>query len=175
MKKSIIIMGSLLLVALVSGNVFAWGQGGCRGNGQGTGYGNNQDCPRNGGQGAAFNDLTKDQSDELQELRQKFIDETYELRSAKFTKHQEMRMLMETSEPDKAKLDKLSQELSDLQKQVRGKRIDFMLAAKKIAPELGLGKGFGQGRGRGFGHGGGQRGCQGQGQGQGQGNCWNNN
>ena len=148
MKKSIIIMGSLLLVTLVSTSAFSWGQGGCQGNGQGKGYGNNQNCPGNEGQGAVFNDLTKDQSDALRELRQKFIDETYELKSAKFTKRQEMRMLMETSEPDRAKLDKLSDEILDLQKQFRGKRIDFMLTAKKIAPELAMGKGFGQGHGR---------------------------
>jgi len=166
MKKSIIIIGSLLIVALVSGSAFAWGQGKCQGRGQGMGYGDNQDCPRYGGQGD-FNDLSKDQRDALGALRQGFIDETYELRAAKFTKRQEMKMLMETSEPDRAKLDKLSQEIMDLQKQVMGKRIDFLLAAKKIAPELGMGRGFGQGRGEWSGRGG-QRDFQGQG------NCWNN-
>ncbi len=169
MKKSIIIISSLLIVALVSGSAFAWGQGKCQGRGQGMGYGDNQDCPRNGGQGD-FNDLSKDQRDALSALRQGFIDETYELRSAKFAKRQEMRMLMETSEPDRAKLGKLSQELTDLQKQIRDKRIDFMLAAKKVSPELGMGKGFGQGRGEGSGRGD-QGGCQGQGYGRG----WHHN
>ena len=159
MKKSIIIISSLLMVALVAGSVFAWGPG--KGRGMGAGY--NQDCPRYGGQ-SAFNDLSQDQRDGLTALRQKFIDETYEVRSAKFTKQQEMRMLMETSDPDRAKLDTLSQEITDLQKQVRDKRIDFRLAAKKIAPELGMGAGFGQGRGNGSRRGG-QGGCQGQGNG----------
>ena len=167
-------MGSLLLVALVSTSAFAWGQGECQGRGQGMGYDQNQNCQGYGGGQDNLNDLSKEQRDELGALRQKFIDVTYELRAAKFTKRQEMRMLMETSDPDRAKLDKLSQELSDVQKQVRDQRITFLLAAKKIAPELGLGKGFGHGRGkwgeRG-GHRGGQRGCQGQGQGSG----WNNN
>ncbi|MDA3789168.1 MAG: periplasmic heavy metal sensor [Desulfobacula sp.] len=168
MKKSIIIISSLLIVALVSGSAFAWGQGKCQG--RGMGYSDNQDCPRYGGEQGAFNDLSKDQIDALSALRQGFIDETYELRYAKFAKRQEMRMLMETSEPDRAKLGKLSQELTDLQKQIRDKRIDFMLAAKKIAPELGMGKGFGQGRGEWSGRGG-QRGCQGQGYGRG----WHHN
>ncbi|WP_457553247.1 Spy/CpxP family protein refolding chaperone [Desulfobacula sp.] len=156
MKKSIIIISSLVMVALVSGSVFAWGPG--RGRGMGQDY--SQDCQGYGGQGA-LNDLSKEQRDELNTLRQKFIDETYELRSAKFAKHQEMRMLMQTSEPDRAKLDKLSQDITNLQKQVRDKSIDFRLAAKKISPELGMGQGmgqgFGQGRGKGL-----QRGCQGQ-------------
>ncbi|MBC8442366.1 MAG: periplasmic heavy metal sensor [Deltaproteobacteria bacterium] len=166
MKKSIIIISSLLMVVLVSGSAFAWGQGKCQGRGQRMGYGDNQDCPRYGEQGA-FNDLSKDLRDALGVLRQEFIDETYELRSAKFAKRQEMKMLMETSEPDRAKLDKLSQEIMDLQKQVMSKRIDFILAAKKIAPELGRGRGFGQGYGEWSGRGG-QRGFQRQG------NCWNN-
>ena len=143
MKKSIIIISSLLMVALVSGSVFAWGPG----KGRGMGYNSNQDCPRYGGQ-SAFNDLSQDQRDQLGALRQTFIDDTYEARSAKFAKRQEMRMLMETSDPDRAELEKLSQEITDLQKQVRDKRIDFQLGAKKISPELGMGRGFGQGRGK---------------------------
>ena len=170
MKKSIIIMGSLLLVTLLSTSAFAWGQGGCQGKGQKMGYGQNQNCQGSGGGQGILNDLSKEQRDELGALRQKFTDETYELRAAKFTKQQEMRMLMETSDPDRTKLDKLSQEMADIQKQVRDQRITFLLAAKKIAPELGLGKKFGHGRGK-WGKKGGQRGCQGQGQGSG----WNNN
>ena len=78
-------------------------------------------------------------------------------------------MLMETSEPDRAKLGKLSQEITDLQKQVGDKRIDFRLAAKKISPELGMGRGFGQGHGKGLKRGG-QSGCQRE-----QGNRWSQN
>jgi zinc resistance-associated protein len=164
MKKSIIIISSLLMVSLVAGSVFARGQG----KGQQMGAGYNQDCRGYGGQGI-INDLSKEQIDELSALRQTFIDDTYEVRAAKFQKQQEMRMLMETSEPDRAKLGKLSQEITDLQKQIRDKQIDFRLAAKKISPELGMGRGFGKGHGKGLKRGG-QRGCQG-----GQGNNWSQN
>ena len=134
MKKSIMIISSLFLVALIAGNVFAWEHG----------KGRRMGC---GGQGV-WTDLSQDQRDELTALRQAFIDETYELRSANFQKHQEMRLLMETSSPDRAKLDKISQELTDLQQKLRDKRIAFALAAKKISPKLGMGPGFGQGRGK---------------------------
>jgi len=157
MKRSIIIISSLLLLALVAESAFARGSG----KGRGMGYSANQDCPRYGGQ-PVFNDLSQEQRDELTTLRQKFIDETYEFRSAKFQKHQEMRMLMRTSNPDRAKLGKLSKAITDLEKQIRDKRIDFQLDAKKISPEIGMGPGFGKGRGERFGRGG-QRGCQGQG------------
>jgi zinc resistance-associated protein len=161
MKKTIIIISSILLVAFVAGNVFAWGHG--RGGGM-MGAGFNQDCPRYGGGQSGISDLSKDQRDELAALRQQFIDETYEFRSAKFAKQQEMRMLMETSDPDRDKLSKLSKELTDLQKQVRDKGIDFRLNAKKIAPELGRGGGFGHGFGKGSGYGG-HRGSHGEGMG----------
>jgi zinc resistance-associated protein len=163
MKKTIIIISSLLMVSLVAGSVFARGQG----KGQRMGAGYNQDCRGYGGQGI-INELSKEQRDELRALRQTFVDETYEVRTAKFQKRQEMRMLMETSEPDRAKLGKLSQEITDLQKQIRDKQIDFRLAAKKISPELGMGRGFGKGHGKGLKRGG-QRGCQGQG------NNWSQN
>ena len=165
MKKSIIIISSLLMVSLVAGSVFAQGQG----KSQKMGAGYNQDCRGYGGQGIS-NDLSKEQRYQLSALRQTFIDETYEVRAAKFQKRQEMRMLMETSEPDRAKLGKLSKEITDLQKQLRDKQIDFRLVAKKISPELGMGRGFGQGHGKSLKRGG-QRGCQG---GQGN-NCSQNN
>ena len=173
MKKSIIIISSILTISLVAGSVFASGYGKRNGQGQGMGY--NQDCPRYGGQSqnqSAVNDLSQEQRDELFALRQLFVDETYEARAAKMQKQQEMRMLMETSNPDRAKLDKLSDKITKLQQQIRDKRIDFQLAAKKIAPELSMGRGFGQGRGK-WSNSGDQRGFQGQ-RGSGSG-CWRYN
>jgi zinc resistance-associated protein len=49
----------------------------------------------------------------------------------------------------------------DIQKQIKDKHIDFQLAAKKIAPELGMGKGLRQGCGR-QAKKGGQNNCPGQ-------------
>ncbi len=163
MKKSIIIISSILLVAFTAGSSFAWGTG----NGRGMkASGVNQDCPRYGGQGsgnATINDLSQEQKDKLTALRQQFIDQTYELRSAKVTKRQEMRMLMETSNPDRTKLGKLSQEITDLQKQLMNKKIDFRLSAKQIAPELGRGMGLKQGCENCSGHQRWQKGNRGQG------------
>ncbi|MBU0972034.1 MAG: periplasmic heavy metal sensor [Proteobacteria bacterium] len=147
MKKSMIVITSFLAVALLATSAFSWGPGkGCGGAGQGYGT----------GESSAWNDLSKQQKDELTALNQKFIDETYEVRSAMMTKHQEMRLLMETSSPDRAKLEALSKAVTDLQGQMQTKRIDYQLAAKKIAPELSMG-----GRG----------GCGGCGPNGGSGNC----
>lgn len=140
MKKSMIAIIALLAVAFVTTSAFSWSPGrGCRGFDQG-------DCPvQGGGYGAnSWNDLSQEQKDGLTALRQKFIDETYETRSAMMAKHEEMRMLMETSSPDRAKLDTLVQEVTDLRQLMFSKGIDFQLEAKKIAPEAKL---FGMGEG----------------------------
>lgn len=141
MKKSMIVITSLLAVALMATSAFSWGHGnkgsgkGCGGSGQG--YNAN-----------VWNDLSQEQRDGLTALKQKFIDDTYETRSAMMVKHQEMRMLMETSDPDRAKIDALAEAVNKLRTQMQTKRIDFQLAAKKIAPEL---NGFGMGGRGGFG------------------------
>jgi zinc resistance-associated protein len=150
MKKSITIISSVVFLALFTGSVFAFGPG----MGMGGGY---SSCRGFGG-GAAWDDLSKEQRDELATIRQKFIDDTYALRTSMFQKHQEMSLLMETSAPDRAKLSKLSGEILDIEKQLNEKQIDFMLAAKKISPELALGQGFGRGQGK-FGKRGGNWDC----------------
>jgi zinc resistance-associated protein len=134
MKKAMIVLTALLTVGFLAGNAFSWGHGGGKRGG----------C---GGQGYnAMVNLNPEQQTELNTLRQKFIDETYETRAAMMDKHQQIRLLMETSSPDKAKLEKLSDEMLDLKKAVHDKRIDFVLEAKKIAPELNM-SAFGHHRG----------------------------
>jgi zinc resistance-associated protein len=140
MKKSMIVITSLLAVALLATSAFSWSSGGRGCGGSGQGGSNYEGCGVNGAN--VWNDLSQEQRDELKALKQKFIDETYEERSAMMVKHQEMRMLMETSDPDRAKIDALAEDITELRTQMQTKRIDFQLAAKKIAPELtGLGMG----------------------------------
>lgn len=148
MKKTTLIISISLVLALIAGSVFAWGHGKGRGI-MGAGHGG-QYC-RGYGAGTAYNDLSKEQQGQLATLRQAFIDETYELRSTRLEIRQQVRLLMQTSSPDRAKLDALYDEMDAVQKQLRDKRTDFLLEAKKIAPDFnfGYGRGFG-----GKGHGG---------------------
>ncbi len=155
MKKTLITLTALLIVGFMTTSAFAWGHG----------NGKRKGCGKQGQ--AIYNTLTQEQKTDLGKLRQQFVDETYETRSTMMTKHQQLRMLMETSSPDKAKLTALSDEVMDLKKDLANKRIDFALKAKKIAPELnpmafgpqggGMGKG-GMGKGGCSGFGGG-KGC----------------
>ena len=144
MKKSITIITTALVISMIAASAFAWGHG--RGQGRGNCQGYNS---------PVMESLTQDQKDQLSTLRQEFIDQTYELRSGKMAKMQEMKMLLETSSPDRAKLAKLSDDILALQKELRDKRIDHILKVKEIAPELasmGMGRGgFGKGSGCGKG------------------------
>ena len=162
MKKTLIITAALLSVIFISSNAFSWGGGGY-GRGCGGGYGNN-----NGS--SVLPSLTEEQKGALADLRQKFIDETYEVRSAMMGKKQNIRMLLETSSPDKTKLTALSDDILELKGQMQAKRIDFILKAKEIAPGLNasdlrmFGRGFGKGR-----HFAGNRPCRDAGKAMGQG------
>ncbi len=86
--------------------------------------------------------LSDDQKKQINSLHQKFIDDTATQRAAKTAKHEEIKILMETSSPDRDRLILLSGELGDLKKELMVKRIDFALEAKKIAPELNISMGF---------------------------------
>jgi len=160
MKKTMITLTALLIVGFMAASAFAWGhgngkrRGGCNGQGQ-----------------AMYNNLTQEQKTQLQTLRQQFVDETYETRSAMMTTHQQLRMLMETSAPEKAKVQALSDEVMALKKAMADKRIDFAMKAKKIAPELDL-MAFGR-QGGSMGRGG-NGGCPGMGKGGNRPCTWNN-
>ncbi len=140
MKKTLIITSTFLIVSMMTASAFAWGPG--------SGRGNNQNCP-GFGQQAGLDNLTQEQKSELSALRQQFIDESYDVRSQKIKKHEELKLLMETSEPDREKINTLSQQITDLQKQLRDKKIDFTLEAKKISPELNMSQGRGRWKNRG--------------------------
>ncbi len=124
MKKSFITLTALLIVGFMTTSAFAWGHG----------YGRGGSC--DGQCRAIYNSLTGDQKTQLRELHQQWVDETYKTRSDMMAKHQELRMLMETSKPAKSKIQDLSGDILELKKSLADKRIDFVLKAKKIAPEL---------------------------------------
>ncbi|MFH2092942.1 MAG: periplasmic heavy metal sensor [Pseudomonadota bacterium] len=131
MKKIMTIISTLLVLTLLTGNAFALESGKGLEMKDRSGY----DCPQYNGQGFG-NSLTQEQKDQMSAIRQKFIDETYKTRAAKLSKAQEIRMLMETSNPDRARLIQLSNEIIELNKELVDKKIDLQLAIKKIAPEL---------------------------------------
>ncbi|HKL00318.1 MAG TPA: periplasmic heavy metal sensor [Desulfotignum sp.] len=162
MKKTLILITALLVTGFMATQAFSWGQGNRMG-----GYGHGTNCP--GIDRGGWQDLSKPQQDELSAIHQKFIDDTYEMRVSRMQKHNEIRLLMETSAPDRAALTRLTEELSDITRQIQENRIDFMLAAKKVAPELRFGQRMGKGYHKGYNSGNCPKGFSGKGYDQDQG------
>lgn len=80
--------------------------------------------------------LTDKQQKQLSDLHQKFIDDTYKMRTDLMNLDQQIRMYMETSNPDPAKLKAMVMEKADLAKDLAVKHLEFALDARKISPEL---------------------------------------
>ncbi len=132
-KKGIIICG-IVVLALCSLPVFAYGPF----SGRGTGA-----C-LSGGQGLEGS-LTAEQQAELRELRQEFADQTRELRESLQARRLEMRTLMGSSSPDGKELKRVQKEMNTLRTQLDDARIDHVLKVKEINPQAfsGYGRGYG--------------------------------
>ncbi|WP_320044782.1 periplasmic heavy metal sensor [uncultured Desulfobacter sp.] len=144
MKKTLATLTILIITCAFSAGAFAGPAM------QGKGKGLKQDRP------PACMNLTDAQQKQLSDLHQKFVDDTYEMRSGIMNLNQQIRMYMETSDPNPAKLKSMVMEKADLEKNLDIKRLEFALDARKISPELkympmGMGMGFG-GHGKGHGY-----------------------
>ncbi len=156
MKKKVIVLG--LVVLLFWGVTYVYAQG--PGSDPGHRGMHSQEC-RGPGKGPS---LTPEQKAKFNELRQKFNEETAQLRGSMLTKRLELQSLWSNPKAEaKAIMDK-EKELRDLQNQMRDKIIQNKLEARKLlTPEQitesgaggarGFGPGTGGGMGPGMGHG----------------------
>ena len=136
MRKTGIIITAIMFTFVATTSVFAWGpgQGKC---------GNER--PNRDGYKNRFEwgvKLTDEQKKQMQEHHNKFIDETANLRIDINAKSEKIRILMETSDPDGEELKSAVKEVANLRGQLMAKRVDFYLDAKKIAPDVRMGKWF---------------------------------
>jgi len=120
MKKTTLVIAAIIFAFVASTSAFAWGPG----QGKHHGKGLNRECPRDGSEWNAK--LTDDQKKQLKELRQKFVDETADLRIGLHSKSEKMRILLETSDPNGEELKSLAKEAADLKGQLMAKRIDLV-------------------------------------------------
>jgi zinc resistance-associated protein len=167
MKKILMTVGILFMVGILAAPVFAhrWGRGGYGA------YGGRGDgpCWVDGG------DISESQQVELDKLHEKFTNDTAKLREDIWNKSAELDTLLETSNPDAARVKSLQKEISDLKAKMADQRVDFELEARKIAPNARFGRGYGRGYGKGYGRGygmGHHYGPHGPHYGRGNGPCW---
>ena len=119
------------------------------------------------GPGACWSDLDDEQVTQLREQRKAFFDATQDLRQQISEKQGQLSDELAKPAPDQGKAAQLQKELSELHGQFDQKRLEYMIEAKKIVPELGNryegrgyhrhgygpmgGRGFGPMGGRGYG------------------------
>ena len=163
MKKIMVILGSMALVATMA--VGAWA--GPWGPGQGYGPGNCPGYAAGPGYGPGPN-MTKEQFEQFQAKQAAFLKDTLPLRQTLATKGIELRTLYAQPDADQAKITALRNELIDLRGQLAKKANDAGL------PGYGFGRGHRRGPGgQGMGYGPGMAyGPGGQGMGYGPGSCW---
>lgn len=154
MKKLVTIIGILVLVGVLTAPVFAhrWGRGGNYG-GPGGGP-----CRSEGGE---YGNLTESQRAELEKLEQSFFNDTAKLRDEIWNKSAELNTALNAADPDAKKVRTLQREISALKAKMSEHRVNFELAARKIAPNARSGRGYGRGYGRHMGGPGGQYGKHG--------------
>jgi Spy/CpxP family protein refolding chaperone len=153
MKKTVIALGLVAVMLLSVTYVYAQGAGFAPGNRMGWGYGR-------------WSSLTPEQQTKFQELRQKFNDETTQLRGAILTKRLELQSLWTNPKADPKAILSKEKELRTLQDQLRDKAVQFKLEARKVLTpeqlaqfgsgwgmEHGFGRGYMMGGGYGMGHG----------------------
>jgi Spy/CpxP family protein refolding chaperone len=154
MKRTLSIVGILLVAGVVSVSLIAqdtaWGRG--RG-GQGY-WGGPGSCWDSGRGPAAATELTEEQKTQLDELYQAHYDETVPIKNDLWAKRAQMRTLLGASTVDKEQILSLQREINALKSTLAEKRIEFRLKARDIAPDYkfagGYGKGYGfRGRGEG--------------------------
>jgi Spy/CpxP family protein refolding chaperone len=102
-----------------------------------------------------FMNLTPEQAGQVFDLRQKFMNDTAELRKNMMVKRAELAQLWKADKPDEKAIQAKVKELGTLRTQFMEKAVAQRLAMKKIAPQAwGPCPGFGPGMGPGFGPGG---------------------
>jgi len=113
-----------------------------------------------GGWGCMNANVTPEQSAQLFDLRQEFMNDTAGLRKQMMVKRTELAALWQNATPDQNRIQAKQQEINALRDQLQAKRTAFRSQNQQICPQAGQGMGRGAGRGMAMGPGGGQgRGC----------------
>jgi Spy/CpxP family protein refolding chaperone len=156
--KTILIISIILLagaaVAYAHGGGYGPGhhRGGYGGPMMGPGYyghmkGYGPNCGwQHGGKG-----LSEKEAAEVEAAREKFHNDTKELRGQIDEKTVQLRNEIAKDEPDSGKAAKLQKELSDLRAQFDQKALVHQLEMRKLLPDKFQGRGYGRGGGHGYG------------------------
>ncbi len=96
------------------------------------GYGGHMMGP---GYGPGYGDLSKEDYNKLQASREKFFDQTRELRSELNEKHNDIQREMTKENPDRSKITSLQKDIYRLRAEFDAKALDYELEVRKMMPE----------------------------------------
>jgi Spy/CpxP family protein refolding chaperone len=162
-KNMLTAIGIVLAIVVVGGWAFAHGPGGKRG------YGH-QEYAR----GDPYSNLTSEQREKLQAQKEKFYQDTAQLRRELYQKRLELQGLWIDPKADPEKIKAKQREVFELQSRIQEKTLEHKLATRELLPEEGIGQGpWGHGMGYGSHHESGHMGGHGSGamRGYGRGPC----
>ena len=139
MSKKLIIILAIVGIIGIGTYAFAHFSGGYGGNGWMHG-GPGMHHGYSGGPGYGYpSDLKEEEFKSLEKERAAFIKETDKLRQSLYSKELELRGELLKENPDAGKAAGLQKEISDLEARLDQKRIDHMINARKINPNVGRG------------------------------------
>lgn len=151
----------VISVILLAGAVFAYahdgyGPGhhrrGCGDSMMGPGYhGNMMEYGPGWGRHRGWSGLSEKEAVEVDAARDKFHNDTKELRGKLDEKAVQLRNEMVKDEPDSGKVATLQKELSDLRAEFDQKAVAHQLKMRKLLPDKFQGRGYGRGGGRAYG------------------------
>jgi zinc resistance-associated protein len=141
MKRLATVLGIVILVGAIAIPVLAHGPGWGRGRHM---MGDGRDHHGYGyGYGRGYETMTDEQRSKLETLHQKFYDETVQLRNEIWSKSGELRVLLDSNNPDLEKAKALQKEISELRSKLDQARIDLEIEERQISPDLRYGQGYG--------------------------------
>ena len=143
MKRLLIALGSLVLVASLAVPLLAHGPGWNGGHHMRGYWGSDPGSCWDYGRG--YKDLSKEEQSQLKELESKFYNETDRLRNEIWSKSAELNSYLNSTNPNSQKLKALQRELSDLRAEMDERRLAYELEARKILPESRFRGGYGKG------------------------------
>jgi len=127
------------------GHMMGYG-GGYGGHMMGPGYNGSMMGP---GYGPAYSDLSQEDYNKLDAAREKFYDQTRDLREKMDQKGYALQEELNKQNPDQAKLEALQQDLSGLRSQFDQYSLEYNLAVRKIVPDAARGPAYAGGGYRG--------------------------
>jgi len=142
MKKLLILLGGLVLVASLAVPIMAHGPGWSTGHHRGEYWGS--DPGSCWGYDRSYGDLSEEQRIKLEELDKKFYEETSNLKNEIRAKSAELHSLLTSYNPDREKLRALQKELSELRAKMDDTRLSYELEARKILPDPRFSGGYGR-------------------------------